>query len=172
MILMAQYAQREGYTHLCRVDTDAYVYVDRLLKSGFDKHKYTGYCIDYPLWNDAKRYACGAGFILDERAITVVANNPTPDTQADDMWVGRILYRNGIRCHRDTRYLTGGVNHFVDLQVLPQVHPYIILHAVSPEGMRELHRRGDPGAEFDAPLVPLNEPDYKAQWGAHGYAKH
>lgn len=163
MVRMARWALDHGFTHLFRVDTDAYVYVDRLLRSGFEAHDYTGYCIDYPKWNEPKRYACGAGFTLSERAMRVVANN-VPDHPADDLWVGRILYQNGIKCFRDTRYLTGFDGHYVDLAALPQHHPYIVLHALAPAGIRELHARGDAGEDLTPPIKPLNEPDYAAQW--------
>lgn len=170
MVRMTKWALNHGYTHIFRVDTDAYVYVHRLFKSGFEKHDYTGYCIDYPKWNEQHRYACGAGFCLSERAMTIVVNN-VPDHTADDLWVGRILYRHGIKCVRDTRYLTGFDGHYVDLQALPKQHPYIVLHALTPDGIRELHARGNAGADITPPLKPLNEPDYEAQWATYGWRK-
>lgn len=159
MVRMARWAIAHGYTHLFRVDTDAYVYVNRLLASGYEAHEYTGYCIPYPIKREQHRYACGAGFVLGPRALEIVANS-TPDHPADDLWVGKVLYKHGIKCHRDTRYLTGFDNHFVDLSKLGKFHPYIVVHALTPDNIRELHHRGDPGFHFDAPVKPLGEPQW------------
>lgn len=163
MRLMCRWALNQNYTHLFRVDTDAYVYTDRLLASGFEAHDYSGYTIDYPRHLAHARYASGAGFTLSERAMTIVAD-AQPEHPADDLWVGRILHRHGIPCHRDTRYLCGFQPHYIDIASLPQNHPYLVLHALTPDGIREMHRRGDAG-EMTTPEKPLLEPEFNFSYG-------
>ena len=162
-----RWALDHDYTHIYRVDNDSYVYMDRLLKSGFEDHDYTGYCLDYPyhLEMHGHRYATGgAGFILNRRAMQIViANEPTHP--AEDLWIGRLLHQHGIRCHRDTRYLPAHDLHFIDLNQLPQEHPYLALHALTPDSMKDLHARGYPGDDFTAPVKPLFEPDYPFGYG-------
>lgn len=169
MVRMARWALDHNYTHLFRVDTDAYVYVERLLKSGFEKHDYTGYCIDYPKHIDWARYASGAGFVLSQRALEIVANNE-PDHTADDLWTGKILFSKGIRCHRETRYLCGFEPHFIPLWRLPEKHPYIVLHALRPEEIREVHARPHPGEDITPPSRPMFEPDFDFHYGARSKA--
>lgn len=160
---MVRWAMSNGYTHVLRVDTDAYVYTSRLLQSGGEAHEYTGYCLDYPQHLDRHRYACGTGFMLGTEAMTIVAQS-TPSHPADDLWVGSILYRHGIRCYRDTRYLSGHASHHVDVHALETTHPYIVVHALTPDSMRLLHAR-DAGADITAPIRQWNEPDYDFAYG-------
>lgn len=161
---MCRWALRHDYTHLFRVDTDAYVYVDRLLKSGFEEHEYTGYTIDYPKHLESARYCSGAGWVMNRRAMEVVVEH-YPESQADDFWTGKILHRNGFKCHRETRYLCGFEPHYIPLERLPQEHPYIVLHALTPEGIREVHARGHAGDKLGAPKKPMFEPDFSFWYG-------
>jgi hypothetical protein len=160
-----KYALENDYTHMFRTDNDSYVYVNRLLASGFEDHDYTGYCLDYPFHLDRFRYATGgAGFILSRKAMEIVAKN-SPFHPAEDLWIGALLHQHGIRCHRDTRYLPAHDLHFIDLKQLPQEHPYMALHALTPETMRQLHARGPLPTETVMPVKPLFEPEFNFSYG-------
>ncbi len=163
MRAICKWAIAQGYTRILRVDTDAYVYVDRFLKANIE-HDYAGYTIDYPKHLEHARYASGAGFVLSRKAMDIVAAN-TPDDPADDLWTGRVLFQNGVKCSRETRFLCGQQPHYVDLKSLGKFHPYVVLHALSPDGLHELHSRGDAGYHFDPPAKPLNEPDFDFSYG-------
>ena len=108
---MVQHALKHGYDFIFRVDSDAYVWVDRLLTSGFEQYDYVGYCLDYPPSKAYRRTAHGgSGFILSRRAMQIIANaNPCKTQQGNswygDIWAGEQLYAHSIRCHRDTRFM-------------------------------------------------------------------
>lgn len=161
---MCQWALAQGYDFLFRVDTDAYVWVDRLLRSGFEKHDYSGYTIDYPEHLAHARYASGAGWTLSRKAMEIVAS-VIPEHPADDLWVGRILYRHGIRCYRDTRYVCGFEPHFVSIQFLPPKHPNIVLHALRPEDIRRVHRFPYPGQDITPNDRAFLEPEFNFNYG-------
>lgn len=160
------YALRAGFDWLLRIDDDAYCYVDRLMSDlSWTKYDYSGYTIDYPKHLSWARYCSGAGFTLSRRAMQIVADNP-PDHSADDLWTGRILYRNSIPCHRDTRYLCGFEPHYIPLDRLPKFHPYTVLHALTPDGIREVHSRGCPGlGSQEPPKKPMFEPEFDFSYG-------
>lgn len=161
---ICKWALDNSYDFLFRVDTDAYVYADRLLKSGFEKHDYSGFTLDYPGHLAHARYASGAGWTLSRKAMQVVADNE-PDNQADDLWTGRILFRNGIRCHRDTRYVCGFQPHFVPLAFLPPTHPAIVLHALTPDNIRKVHSLPYPGDDITPQPKSLFEPEFLFDYG-------
>ncbi len=164
---ICRWALDAGFDWLLRIDDDAYCYVDRLIRDPeYTKYDYSGYTIPYPEHLAFAAYASGAGFLLSSRAIRIVADS-LPEHPADDLWTGRALYCAGIRCRRDTRFLTGFDAHFVDLAKLPKFHPYTIVHALRPDDIRELHARGSAGEGIqEPPRKPLGEPDYNFSYGA------
>lgn len=177
--LMCKYALDHGYDYIFRVDSDAYVWVDRLLKCGFENHDYIGWCIDYPrhveLMGSAFRTAHGGiGFFLSRRAMQIVVDTP-PWRQGDgnywgDIWTGEVLWKNGIYCHRDTRFLDGsnGTQHSgeIDADELPVGHQYISVHPVHTQDMFKFHERfKNLNAETVAPERQIWWTDYKFDWG-------
>jgi hypothetical protein len=161
--LMCKYALENGYDYIFRTDSDAYVWVNRLLASGFEQHDYMGWCLDYPKHLEKERGLRtahgGIGFFLSRRAMEIVANTE-PWKQEDgiywgDIWTGEVLWKHGIYCHRDTRFLDGsngdptGALAASDIQhhgnifadELPETHPYIAVHPVPAENMYEIHER-------------------------------
>jgi hypothetical protein len=96
-----QYAVEHEYDWVFKVDDDSYVFVDRLLRSGFQNHDFSGrknYC-----WGG---YASGGpGFWLSSKAFSIIANEPISDDTADDRWIGQVLAKQGIECFDDTRYI-------------------------------------------------------------------
>ncbi len=131
MKVMCQYALTSDYDYLFRVDSDTYVWVDRLLASGFEQHEYMGYCLDYPKENARNRTAfAGPGFFLNRKAMIIVtktAHFPHGDAYWGDIWTGQLLYDHGIECHRDLRFkeADGGTTRLADF---PPDHDYISVH--------------------------------------------
>lgn len=163
---ICQWALRAGFDWVLRIDDDAYCYVDRLMSDlSWMKHDYSGYTIDYPKHLEWARYCSGAGFTLSRRAMQIVSD-ALVDHPADDLWTGRVLYNAGILCHRDTRYLCGFEPHYIPLERLPKFHPYTVLHALTPEMIREVHSRGCPGlGPQEPPKKPIFEPDFDFSYG-------
>jgi hypothetical protein len=148
---MAKYAYDNGYDYVFRTDTDSYVWVNRLLACGFEQHDYMGWRLNIPQTGDwcLRTAHGGIGFFLSRRAMKVIINAEV-DRYGDgkfwgDLWAGHKLWKAGIECHRDTRFLDGSGhphhhgNIFAD--ELPVDHPYISIHPVPPENMLAIHKR-------------------------------
>lgn len=161
---MCQWALDHGYDWLFRVDDDAYVWVERLLQSGYEAHNYSGYTVPYPQHLEHAKYASGAGWTLSRRAMEIVAGN-MPSHPADDLWVGKLLYQHGIKVHRDTRYVVGHDNHFIPLESLPVEHSAIVLHALRPDDIRLVHSLPYPGDDITPKAKALFEPEYEFNYG-------
>jgi hypothetical protein len=142
--LMVKYAYENGYDNIFRVDADAYVWINRLLNSGFEQHDYMGWCLDYPkhLETDIGRRTAhgGIGFFLSRKAMQVIVNAPVERCIDGkfwgDIWVGEQLWKRGIYCHRDTRFLDGSYppQHQGNIAAheLPLDHQYISVHPTDP----------------------------------------
>ena len=154
--LMVKWAYDRGFDYIYRVDTDAYVWVNRLLASGFEHHDYMGWCLNTPEtpgqeWCINTAHG-GIGFTLSRRAMKVIVDAPI-ERYGDgkywgDLWAGHQLWKSGIRCHRDTRFLDGGrtstSNHYGNILAaeLPDNHQYISIHPVLPiYNMLAIHER-------------------------------
>lgn len=160
---ICKWALERGYDFIYRTDDDTYTYPVRLLASGYEHHDYSGYCLPYPKHLERHRYCGAPGFWLSQRAMRILGSN-NPDHSADDLWIGKVLYANGIKAHRDTRHVTGFGAHYVDLDALPETHPYVALHSVKPEGMYKLHSR-KMSVDTVAPAITFNEPHYEFNYG-------
>jgi hypothetical protein len=140
--LMAKYTYDNGYDFMLRIDADAYCYVNRLLASDVFNYDYVGNCLDYPkhLEIDTGRRTAhgGAGFILSRKALAIIANAPVERCVDKkfwgDIWVGEQLWKNGVYCHRDMRFVDKGDGHFNQDQ-LPLDHGYITIHPLEPAEM-------------------------------------
>jgi hypothetical protein len=150
--LMVKFAFENNYDFVFRVDTDAYVWIDRLLESGFERFDYFGYCEDVQQstseWCLRTAHG-GCGFTLSRRAMEIVMNAPI-DTYGDgkywgDLWAGHHLWKSGINCHRDIRFVNndrGDDKGNVSVDDIPENNQYISMHPVLPiENMRAIHKR-------------------------------
>lgn len=151
---MVKFAYDKGFDFVFRVDTDAFVWVNRLLVSGFENHDYMGWCLDVP--RHIEREWCmttahgGIGFTLSRKAMKIVVDAPV-EKYVDgkywgDLWAGQQLWKHGIHCHRDTRFLDGSkppMHHGnIAADKLPLDHPYISIHPVDPvANFYALHER-------------------------------
>lgn len=144
MKAVAQWALEHGYDYVFKVDDDSFVYLDRLVASGFEQCDYCG--------RDGKGQDFipgGPGYWLSRRALEALVKSqpPQPPTQGwqEDVWVGRVLAQNGMRPRRDRRYFWAGeTNHeivYVDPQQLPTDHDYIAMTACAVGDMETLYRQ-------------------------------
>lgn len=175
MIEMTRWAFENGYDYMFRTDTDAYVWTNRLAACGFEKYDYMGYCRDrdQPRFSGRPNEWCvtnahgGIGFFLSRKAMEVILRAPV-EKYADgkywgDLWAGHQLWKKGIHCQRDTRFLDGGrtgvSSHHGNIlaEELPDNHPYVSIHPVNPiENFYAIHERfKDLPAETIAPKRQL-----------------
>lgn len=161
---ICRWALQRDYDFLYRTDDDTFVYVDRLLRSGFEKHDYSGYCLPYPQHLEKYRYHGAPGFWLSRRAMQVVAESDYLTEYADDLWIGSELYQQGIKAFRDTRHVPGFDSHFVNFEGMPSEHPYIAFHSCTPDTMQRLITLPVKGV-LPAPDMTWHEPDFNFQYG-------
>jgi hypothetical protein len=92
---IVRYAVEQDYDFLFKCDVDTYVHVPRLLKSGFEKHDFSGYNGAYG----------GSGYWLSRRAMQVLLDSPSIDwCPTEDGWVYHSLVNKGILPFQDKRY--------------------------------------------------------------------
>lgn len=136
MKAMCRHALAQGYDFLFRVDSDAYVWVDRLLACGFEAHDYFGWTKD----NCVNAFA-SVGFFLSRRAMQVVVDGRhfPSNREGDywgDVWTGELLKEAGILLHKDERFLDGLGRQDITPDTVPPDHNYISLHPASIESQR------------------------------------
>lgn len=144
--LMSKWAFKNGYEYMFRVDSDAYVWIHRLLACGFEKYEYSGWCLPGGTAHG------GVGFFLNRLSLERVMEAPVERFRDHkywgDLWAGTQLQKFGVKCHRDTRFLDGSsgditIHHGNILaDELPLDHPYISIHPVGDfENMKAIHER-------------------------------
>jgi len=96
-----KWCTENGYDHICKVDDDVFVHLDRLL-ANFEPVDYRGYECEGP----TGKYASGTAYWISSRAAKLVAEAELdPKWWAEDATVGLILARNNISLVNDERYL-------------------------------------------------------------------
>ena len=124
---MCRWALDNGYTHLLKADDDTYVYVDRILKSGFEKWPWIG------RYNGGMFVAGGPAYWLNKEAMEIVASSSiNRDEWAEDIWVAKRLNLAGIHPHFDSRY--------VDLRRGMLAKDTVAVCECNPEVMRQLYK--------------------------------
>lgn len=146
------WALAKGYDYVFKCDDDTFVYLDRLMASGFEGHDYVGYC--YP--SHGNYISGGTGYWLSRKAMQIIVNAPQPETWAEDRWVGETLGKSGISPTRDARYLPGFSRHYVELEKVPEGHSYVSFHACTPAMMQKLYA-ANPSPTFQMTYTALNE---------------
>ena len=97
---LCRWALERNYDFVFKCDDDTYVWVDRLLHSGFANHDYSGYAQD---WHNPPFASGGAGYWLSRKAMLVIAN-ATRWMDPEDVWVATTLHSARIFLHGDVRY--------------------------------------------------------------------
>jgi hypothetical protein len=91
-----RWADERGYDFVYKCDTDTYVALDRLLKSGFEKYDFSG-------GPSGENVAGGGGWWASRKAIGFVIYRKI-DSWAEDCWLSGVLRSQGIPLHQDKRY--------------------------------------------------------------------
>jgi hypothetical protein len=133
---ICKYALEHNYDYVVKCDDDSFVFVDKLIREiTFNKFDYAGWC-------NGNVCSGGPGYILSKRAFTLVANNFSNTSWAEDVCTGHVLtnakitpvhleaHRPGFAAHW---FFPKGFDPSVDLSSL------VALHAMQPEVMRELY---------------------------------
>jgi hypothetical protein len=91
-----EYALINNYDYLFRCDLDTYVCIDRLLRSGFEQHDWSGYGEPYG----------GSGYWLSRKATQALIDNTNylDVYESEDTHVARILRQQGFTPFQDRRY--------------------------------------------------------------------
>jgi len=108
---ICKWALRNGFDAIFKCDTDTYVDVGRLLNSGFEQHRYIGFC------RGEGQIGYGSGgsgyWLVGQDTIKLIADAElTPDVmvpgrgsiRGEDLQVGKVLQNAGILCVKDERY--------------------------------------------------------------------
>ena len=112
---IARYALLKYYDYVFFCDTGSFLIPHHLLDYDFKDYDYVGYWAmlmkTFPYTaQDTDRgcppvyierchpWASGGGYVLSRRALLYVAN-AEPDVHAEDLWVGQVLGRQGIKLH-------------------------------------------------------------------------
>jgi hypothetical protein len=149
---MCQWAIEHGYDYIFKTDDDTFVWVDRLMNSGFEGHDYVGavsYISKFP-------YATGLGYWISAKAARLVAAG-TPTGSMEDHWVGEVMHKHGIAHVCDHRYRSVG-SRFVGIGgmfSMPEFAlPNIAIHPCNSDMLYACHVRAHETGV--APNVPIN----------------
>lgn len=125
---ICRWALERGYDFVFKCDDDTYIFVERLLASGFENHDYSGWS-----WqNDGYTFASGgAGYWLSRKAMKIISEATDLSEPREDMWVGALLHKAEIVLHGDSRY-----NPWPPPTIKPDC---ITIHRLLPAEMRSLH---------------------------------
>ena len=90
---MFDWARPQDYDYVFKCDTDTFVHVPRLLKSGYEQHDWTAYQCNYG----------GSGYWLSKKAIEMLSKIKVVHFR-EDGWVGSTLIQQGLTPFQDYRY--------------------------------------------------------------------
>lgn len=145
-----RWALDHGYDYVYKCDDDTFVYVDRLMRSGFDEVDQMGFSnCTHGLNSCPYCYITGgAGYTLSRKAMELILAAPplpenNPHRWAEDYTTAQALRGKATR-RGHPGFLPGFENHYIDVdKVLASDCSFIGLHAVTPEGMRKLYEAVD-----------------------------
>ena len=130
----------QGYEFMYKCDTDTWVFAERLLIEMMEN------AFDYAGYLHANVCSGGPGYFLSRRAADIVAHQggSNGEVWAEDVWVSRVLARNGISPimlpnHRPgfSAHFFFGDGHAFDPEKVTE--ELVTMHAVFPEQMRKLY---------------------------------
>jgi len=146
---LVRWALENGYDRILKIDDDIFVHWDRMTASkGFTTGSYVG-----GGYSPQEAYAFGGCYWLDKSAMEILASTPTGSQDwAEDRWAGLALARQNVKLQFDPSYYYQRAPESTRLQyiedgLLYSDHRYTILHALTPEQMREYY-----GKHHTAPL--------------------
>jgi hypothetical protein len=104
IVQMIRWVREHGYTHVFKCDDDVYAVSDRLLKSGYEKHDYTGMVCNGNKGSGWKEFCLGgAGYWLSQKAMDAIVSAEIA-TPLVDGHVAMTLAAAGIKPVHDSRY--------------------------------------------------------------------
>jgi hypothetical protein len=146
---LVRWALENGYDRILKVDDDIFVHWERMvLSQGFTVGSYVGGGFD-----NKDIYAAGGCYWLDRDAMEVLSSAPVGASEwAEDRWAGLALARQNVKLQFDPSYyyqraLESTRLQYIEDSLLYSDHKYTILHALTPEQMREYY-----GKHHTAPL--------------------
>lgn len=133
---ICRYALDNGFEYLVKCDDDTLLYVDRLLRSGFDSvHQMGWYGCPHKPGQRCECYSTGMCYTLNRQCMELIVAAPITHW-AEDLWVGRVLRAAGIRPTGHPGWLPGYDKHYVDFPLPPKV---VAAHSVRPADMYRWH---------------------------------
>jgi len=113
ILAAVKWAKKEKYGHILVVWNDTYVSHKRIMESGYEKWDYSGHfrgeeCKQGEKVNLGCYASGGSGYWLSPYASDFVVQEDKPDHWADDLWVGRVMKKAGIRGTQDYRFFSSG----------------------------------------------------------------
>jgi hypothetical protein len=153
---MLVWAFNTGFDYVFKCDTDTFVTMDRLLKSGFERHDYVGRA---HLTSDRMPYAYGgAGYWVSKKSINALLKVSREDFQkingAEDVTVALFLAKAGIPLINDDRYMPSTKDGEPKFE-----NNLITTHGCSPEKIQILH------SEYTGKVIPSLFEYYKHYLG-------
>lgn len=103
-------SQSVPFTHVFTCCTDTYVIPDRLLRCGFEAFSYCGSAVVHAgsVMGSIPFAQGGAGFWLDKKALTALANDKSCRKLPPDIWAAYVLVKHGIPlAHSSQAFWTG-----------------------------------------------------------------
>jgi GT2 family glycosyltransferase len=103
VVAVCEWALKQGYDYLCKIDDDVYLRPERLMNMGLNGRPYMGR-LRGPSGNLVAPYCSGLTYVLNRDAMKVVLATPIND-YAEDRFVGNALYSAGIIATPDYRFV-------------------------------------------------------------------
>lgn len=134
-----KWALERGYEYICKVDDDVYLVPDRLLKSDFDRHPYSGRINKWRAPAHPKSFLSGFTYWISAAAAQIIVDAQLdPLLTFEDRWVGGILGRFNIEGFNSPLYKVMSLmpKHQWHLAIKEN---YGSLCQFEPEDMRYMH---------------------------------
>lgn len=96
---LCRWGLEKGFDFIFACVTDTYVAIDRLMSSGFENYDYCG----FQSCPQAEALCGGPGTWFSKRATQILVESPVTHWAADQ-WAGRLMSKNGVVLHPDSRY--------------------------------------------------------------------
>lgn len=102
---VCRWALENEYDYICKVDDDVYIFPERLLKSEFREHAYSGRLNGSRGPSFPNGYCSGFTYWINAKCAEILANAKTdPKVPFEDVWVGSTLTAAGIPIYETWHY--------------------------------------------------------------------
>jgi hypothetical protein len=137
MQVIYKWAIEHGFDYVFKADSDGFLYVDRLLRTDYEKSDQLGFSnCTHGLSNKCSCYITGGcGYFLSKQAMLAVIAEPI-SSWAEDLITGKALRKRNYKRIGHSGFLPGFEHHYV---TLPLPDKCISAHALTPAMMREAY---------------------------------